>query len=41
VRVDPTDWKLEFWLKLRGAYSWTSGPRKFKSWCRRRLTGRR
>jgi peptidoglycan/xylan/chitin deacetylase (PgdA/CDA1 family) len=22
VPVDPTDWKLEFWLKLRGGYNW-------------------
>ncbi len=27
VRVDPTDWPLEFWLKLAGAYRWL--PRAF------------
>jgi peptidoglycan/xylan/chitin deacetylase (PgdA/CDA1 family) len=36
VRVDLSDWTLEFWLKLRGAYNWQRGPREFKRWLRRR-----
>jgi peptidoglycan/xylan/chitin deacetylase (PgdA/CDA1 family) len=30
VRVDPTDWPLEFFLKLAGAYHWLPGAFKLK-----------
>jgi len=40
VRADLSDWPLEFWLKIRGAYSWKSGPRRFKRWLRTRRAGR-
>jgi peptidoglycan/xylan/chitin deacetylase (PgdA/CDA1 family) len=30
VRVDPTDWRIEFRLKLRGAYSWLPGAFELK-----------
>jgi len=36
VRVDPTDWTLEFRLKVLGAYRWLPNVRSFK----RRLLGR-
>lgn len=36
VRADLSDWNLEFWLKLRGAYNWQCGLREFKRWLRRR-----
>jgi peptidoglycan/xylan/chitin deacetylase (PgdA/CDA1 family) len=36
TRVDLAGWDLEFWLKLRGADSWKSGPRKLLAWLRRR-----
>lgn len=36
VRVDMSDWPVEFWLKLRGAYSWQCAPREFKRWLRHR-----
>jgi len=29
-RVDPTDWRLEFWLKIRGAYEGTAALRLLK-----------
>src|ERR1700676_179025 len=31
VRVDPTDWKLEFFLKLHGAYRWLPVAIRLKS----------
>lgn len=41
VRADMDDWPIEFWLKLRGAYSWTCKPRQLKRWLRRRFNTRR
>ena len=34
-RVDPRDWRIEFWLKVRGAYAWHLPLQRF----RRRLRG--
>ena len=35
IAVDPSDTKLEFWLKLRGAYSWMKFASVAKSQFRR------
>jgi peptidoglycan/xylan/chitin deacetylase (PgdA/CDA1 family) len=37
VRVEPDDWRVEFWLKLRGAYQWLALLRGFRH--RRRQPG--
>jgi peptidoglycan/xylan/chitin deacetylase (PgdA/CDA1 family) len=43
VSVDPSDWRLEFQLKVLGAYSWLPGASRIKRrlsrvWSRRRIT---
>ena len=38
IAVDPSDTKLEFWLKLRGAYSWMTFASRAKRWLRRALS---
>ena len=30
TRVDPSDWRVEFWLKIRGGYSWMGTYQKLK-----------
>jgi len=34
VSVDPSDWRLEFRLKVAGAYSWLEGAAALKRWLR-------
>jgi peptidoglycan/xylan/chitin deacetylase (PgdA/CDA1 family) len=39
VRVDPTDWPLEFRLKLAGAYRWLPIAFQLKRWVSRTISG--
>jgi peptidoglycan/xylan/chitin deacetylase (PgdA/CDA1 family) len=41
VRVDPTDWLLEFRLKLAGAYRWLPMAFRLKRWVSRTISGHR
>ena len=39
IRVDPTDWMLEYYLKVRGAYRWLPYAMMAKRWVFRVLRG--
>jgi peptidoglycan/xylan/chitin deacetylase (PgdA/CDA1 family) len=34
VSAEPTDWPIEFWLKIRGAYGWRAAVRPIRAWSR-------
>jgi peptidoglycan/xylan/chitin deacetylase (PgdA/CDA1 family)/glycosyltransferase involved in cell wall biosynthesis len=40
IRTDPTDWPIEFWLKIQGAYRWLPGAFGLKRLVGRLLRGR-